>query len=210
MVLGQMPEQDALPASTSAFVTPSTQEQAAASPVTESFGSWLKQEMAAKKLSIAGLAEKTGISYPGIWNIVQGNTASPRNETRKKIAAALEEEIPDQIENELNEKAAIIPGFQWVDFTPSDLETIPELGGVYVFYDVTDRPVYVGKSAKNVRLRVKDHQTRFWFKEPLVVRGAFVAIADSDLCSKIELILIQFLGKHALLNVKGKVHDFEE
>jgi hypothetical protein len=58
--------------------------------------------------------------------------------------------------------------------------------------------------------RVKDHQTRFWFKSPLVVRGSFLAIDDPSMCDKIEAILIKFLGKHALLNVKGVVRDFEE
>jgi hypothetical protein len=146
----------------------------------------------------------------GIWNIVRGNVLSPRDETRKKLAGALKIEIPAPIEAEVEEQSASIPGYEWTDFTPSDLQTIPEKGGVYVFYDITGRPVYVGMSRTNVRLRVKDHQTRFWFKHPLVVRGAFLAIADPDLCAKIEMILIKFLGQHALLNAKGAARDFDK
>ena len=171
------------------------------------FGDWLRIEIEKKGLSIAVLAEKTGITYTGIWNIVKGNTVSPRKETREKLAAALNELIPPAVEAEIASQAMPLPGFEWVDFTPTDLETVPQASGVYVFYDITDRPVYVGKSSKNVRVRVKDHQTRFWFKAPLVVRGSFLAVPDPDLCLKIETILIKFLGKHALLNSKGVVRD---
>lgn len=173
------------------------------------FGDWLRGEIEKKGVSIALLAEKTGITYTGIWNIVKGNTVSPRKETRDKLAAALNEIIPPAIEAEIASQAMPLPGFEWVDFTPTDLETVPQASGVYVFYDITDRPVYVGKSSKNVRVRVKDHQTRFWFKAPLVVRGSFLAVPDPDLCLKIETILIKFLGKHALLNSKGVVRDAE-
>lgn len=171
------------------------------------FGDWLRVSIEKKGLSIAVLAEKTGITYTGIWNIVKGNTVSPRKETREKLAAALNELIPPSVEAEIASQAMPLPGFEWVDFTPTDLETVPQASGVYVFYDLTDRPVYVGKSSKNVRVRVKDHQTRFWFKAPLVVRGSFLAVPDPDLCLKIETILIKFLGKHALLNAKGVVRD---
>lgn len=174
------------------------------------FGEWLRQEMQQKGVSIGSLAEKTGITFTGIWNIVKGNTVSPRKETRQKLANALNEVIPAAIEAEIESQSIPLPGFEWVDFTPTDLETVPQSSGVYVFYDITDRPVYVGKSSKNVRTRVKDHQTRFWFKAPLVVRGAFLAVADADLCLKIETILIKFLGKHALLNTKGVVRDGDE
>jgi transcriptional regulator with XRE-family HTH domain len=173
------------------------------------FGDWLRAEIDKKGLSIGALAEKTGITYTGIWNIIRGNTVSPRKETRDKLAAALNELIPPAIEAEIANQAMPLPGFEWVDFTPTDLETVPQASGVYVFYDITDRPVYVGKSSKNVRVRVKDHQTRFWFKSPLVVRGSFLAVPDPDLCLQIETVLIKFLGKHALLNAKGVVRDEE-
>jgi len=174
------------------------------------FGEWLRREMQQKDVTIGALVEKTGITYAGIWNIVKGNTVSPRKETRQKLANALNEVIPAAIEAEIESQSTPLQGFEWVDFTPTDLETVPQSSGVYVFYDITDRPVYVGKSAKNVRTRVKDHQTRFWFKAPLVVRGAFLAVPDPDLCLKIETILIKFLGKHALLNTKGVVRDGDE
>ena len=175
-----------------------------------SFANWLRDKMLEKDVSIARLAEMSGITYVGIWNIVEGNTRSPRDETRSKLAKALQSKIPKAVEEVSATEANAIPGYDWSDFTPSDLETVPEEPGIYVFYDITDRPVYVGKSIKNVRLRVKDHMSRFWFKEPLVVRGAFLHVPDADSCSKIEMILIKFLGKHALLNTKGAIRDFED
>ena len=173
------------------------------------FGDWFRNEMATQNLSIASLVERTGITYTGIWNIIKGNTISPRKETRDKLAAALNKTIPPVIEAEIKDQAELLPGLEWVDFTPTDLETVPQASGVYVFYDITDRPVYVGKSSYNVRNRVKDHQTRFWFKAPLVVRGSFLSIPDANLCTSIETILIKFLGKHALLNSKGVVRDVD-
>jgi len=173
------------------------------------FGEWLNKEMEHQNVSIQQLADKTKLTYTGIWNIVKGNTLYPREETRKKLSAALNQPVPTEVEQEIEQESAI-SGYTWTDFTPSDLETVPQLAGVYVFYDVTDRPVYVGKSRHNVRSRVQDHQTRFWFKPPLVVRGSFLAIDDPEMCDKIEIILIKFLGNHALLNVKGVVRDMTD
>lgn len=170
------------------------------------FGDWLNREMERQGVTIQELADRTKLTYTGIWNIVKGNTLYPREETRRKISEALNQAVPNEVEQEIEQEAAI-SGYTWSDFTPSDLQTVPTLGGVYVFYDITDRPVYVGKSKSNVRGRVKDHQTRFWFKPPLVVRGSFLAIDDPAMCDKIEAILIKFLGNHALLNAKGVIRD---
>ncbi len=188
---------------------PSEEDQVAMAPQQQSFGEWVSSEMVKQGLTIPQLVAKTKISYTGIWNIVKGNTLYPTNETRAKLSAALNQSVPTEVEAEIEEKSEI-SGYTWTDFTPSDIGTVPDQAGVYVFYDVTDRPVYVGKSAKSVRARVKDHQTRFWFKPPLVVRGSFLAIDDAVMCEKIEMILIKFLGKHALLNVQGVVRDMVE
>ncbi|MGX9983687.1 helix-turn-helix domain-containing protein [Methylobacterium fujisawaense] len=190
-----------------AYAEPDAPEPA---EVGSTFGEWLQKELTEKGMTLGALAEKSGITRTGIWNIVKGNTKSPRPETRAKLAEALEEKVPAYVEAQIESEAAAVPGFVWNEFTPSDLETVPPQGGVYVFYDITDRPVYVGQSSKNVRARVKDHQTRFWFKHPLVVRGAFLAIPDPALCLQIETILIKFLGKHALLNVRGAIKDLED
>lgn len=175
-----------------------------------SFGDWLRHEMQDRSLSIRDLATRTGITYVGIWNIVKGNTVAPREDTRQRLVAAVGGVVPADVQEAVKAEAQEIPGYEWVDFTPSDLETVPDQSGVYVFYDVTGRPVYVGKSSKNVRTRVKDHSTRFWFKHPLVVRGAFLSVSDPKMCGTLEMVLIKFLGKHALLNVQGVVRDLDE
>lgn len=190
-----------------ALAMPQGEEGAASTQ--QSFGEWVSSEMTRQGLTIPQLAAKTKISYTGIWNIVKGNTVYPTEETRAKLSAALDQPVPTEVQKEIEQESEI-SGYTWTDFTPSDIGTVPEKAGVYVFYDVTDRPVYVGKSAKSVRARVKDHQTRFWFKPPLVVRGSFLAIDDPAMCEKIEMILIKFLGKHALLNVQGVVRDMVE
>jgi transcriptional regulator with XRE-family HTH domain len=178
-------------------------------PQQQTFGDWLNQEMIKQNVSIQDLSNRTGLTYTGIWNIVKGNTLYPRDETRKKLSNALNQTVPQEVEKEIEEESAFL-GYTWTDFTPTDLQTVPALGGVYVFYDITDRPVYVGKSRSDVRSRVKDHQTRFWFKHPLVVRGSFLAVDDPAMCDKIEAILIKFLGNHALLNAKGVVRDMTD
>ena len=188
---------------------PPEEEDVEPGPGEPNFGQWLDGEMRRQGLTIRELSNRTGITYTGLWNIVVGNTVSPREGTRRKLEAAVNSQPPVEVELAV-EKAGAIAGYDWVDFTPSDLETVPEQSGVYVFYDITDRPVYVGKSSKNVRTRVKDHSTRFWFKRPLVVRGAFLSISDPALCGTIEMVLIKFLGKHALLNEKGVVRDLDE
>jgi len=175
----------------------------------ELLGDWLRAEMSKQSISIQELANRTGLSYPGVWNIVRGNTQYPQEATRQKISQALNSQVPTEIEQEIATQSSV-SGYVWTDFSPYDLQTIPELAGIYVFYDITDRPVYVGKSNSNVRSRVRDHQTRFWFKQPLVMRGSFLAVPDPEMCDKIEMILIKFLGNHALLNFKGVVRDSDD
>lgn len=174
-----------------------------------SFSEWLRTELERQNISIQELANRTGLSYPGVWNIVRGNTKYPQQATRTKISRALDAQVPTEVETEIASSASV-SGYVWTDFSPYDLQTIPELAGIYVFYDVTERPVYVGKSNFSVRGRVRDHQSRFWFKQPLVMRGSFLAVPEKEMCDKIEMILIKFLGNHALLNFKGVIRDVSE
>ena len=174
-----------------------------------SFGQWLSNEMDKAKMSVPQLAGESGITAMGIYNIVNGVTRSPRDETRKILAKALKKVVPKEVEAAAEAEAHEIPGYEWTTFTPDDQKTIPDQPGVYVLYDITDRPVYVGKSNSSARIRIKDHSTRFWFKAPLVVSGGFIPVKDKSMCDAIELILIKFLGKHALLNEKGKRKDLD-
>lgn len=95
------------------------------------------------------------------------------------------------------------------DFDPYDAEDRPKLSGVYVFYDISDRPIYVGQ-AKNISNRVKAHSDKFWFKRPIVERAAFIEIRAATLRSQIEQILIKFLKSNAVLNKQGVDRDDDE
>jgi hypothetical protein len=48
--------------------------------------------------------------------------------------------------------------------------------------------------------RVPEHYEKFWFRRPVVDRGAYVQIQEEDLCSKVEQVLIKFLKSNALFN----------
>ena len=88
-----------------------------------------------------------------------------------------------------------------VDFDPHHEADLPAVTGVYVFYDVSDRPVYVGKTpVRTIRDRVKDHNDKFWFKRPIVDHAAYIEVADQNLCAQIEQILIRFLKSNAVPN----------
>jgi excinuclease UvrABC nuclease subunit len=68
-----------------------------------------------------------------------------------------------------------------------------------VFYDVSGRPIYVGK-ATVIRDRVRNHHEKFWFKNPIVDHAAYIEIQDERLRTQVEQILIKFLKSNAVLN----------
>src|SRR5690606_11796091 len=95
----------------------------------------------------------------------------------------------------------VAPGIGALEgFDPYDANDWPQVAGVYVFYDISDRPVYVGKSDGNMAERIRDHEEKFWFKRPIVQYGEFLAIADATLCGQLEVVLIKFLKSNAVLN----------
>jgi hypothetical protein len=57
------------------------------------FGEWLRKEMDKQEVTIQDLIGRTGISYPGIRNIIKGITLYPRQETRKKLSEALNKPV---------------------------------------------------------------------------------------------------------------------
>ncbi|MCK5797579.1 MAG: hypothetical protein KAI47_10370, partial [Deltaproteobacteria bacterium] len=67
------------------------------------------------------------------------------------------------------------------------------------FYDVSERPIYVGKAARISR-RVKEHEEKFWFRSPIVQRALYVEIKDETLRHQVEQVLIKFLKSHAVIN----------
>lgn len=170
----------------------------------QTYGEWLADQLDAKGMTQLALADATGVSPQGIYLIVSGKTQNPRQATRDSIERALkakpEKEIVETIESETN----IIGMGNLEEFNPHDAGDAPEGKGIYVLYDTFDRPVYAGKAVKQtIRKRLDQHKDKFWFRDPIVTKARYIEINDMNMCSKIEMLLIRFLGSHNVLNKRG-------
>ena len=164
------------------------------------YGDWLRRMLDDKKLTAGDLAEKSGVSAPQIYNIIAGRSRNPQQKTRERLEATL----GAKPKGEAKPVEVSIPGMgDLTDFDPHDETLLPDVPGVYVFYDITDRPVYVGKAVKGqrtIRVRVREHYEKFWFKRPIVDNAAYIEIGDEELCKSVEKALIKFLKSNAVLN----------
>jgi len=173
------------------------------------FGEWLREARQTRDLTVRELADKSGLSQVAIYKIEAGQIANPRQSTRLQLSKALGEKVPVEIEA-ATEKAAEIAGLGSLqDFDPHDDNELPEGAGVYVFYDISRRPVYVGKTG-DLRGRIRQHRVKFWFRPPVVETASYVAIPDKELRRQVESILIKFLKDNAILNVKGVTREDSE
>jgi excinuclease UvrABC nuclease subunit len=76
----------------------------------------------------------------------------------------------------------------------------PNEPGVYVFYDISDRPIYVGESG-DIRRRIRqDHIEKFWYRTPIVEKASYVRVDDQTLRRQLENTLIKFLKSNAVIN----------
>ena len=151
-----------------------------------------------KGLSITRLAEESGVGYATIANVESGRTQNPRAEARDRLATALGVTEPAAVTAATEEAAEVEGVGQFVDFDPHEVASRPKDPGIYVFYDVSDRPIYVGESDAISR-RIRSHEEKFWFKRPIVERASYIKIADPELRRQIERILIRFLKSNAVL-----------
>jgi len=170
--------------------------------------SWLANKRAEKKWSRKELAQKAGVSDVTIWNIESGRTLNPQQSTIESLESALGEPIPEDIGEELTEQADLkVEGLgAFTNFDPRDEDHLPGIPGVYVFYDVSDRPLYVGQ-AQDIAKRIRDghtgHWDKFWYRSPIVHSGAFVRVDDELLRSQIETVMIKFMKSTAVINKRG-------
>lgn len=167
-----------------------------------SFADWVGEQRRLAGLSRRDLAAATGISEIQVYNIETGRTLNPREKTREALENVLGK-APNELV-EAVEQEADIPGVgQLTDFNPHDEADFPNDPGVYVFYDISDRPIYVGQSA-NIKRRIRaDHVEKFWYKSPIVERAAYVLVGDEVLRKQLEETLIKFLKSNAVINKKG-------
>ena len=162
------------------------------------FSDWLTAARTKAELSVAELAERSGVSIPHIYNIEAGRSTNPRDETRAKLERALNTRVSRDVREEVTNQQQIEGLGELTDFDPHTEADRPPRPGVYVFYDISDRPIYVGKS-QNIR-RVGQHHEKFWFKAPIVNSAAYVEVKDAKLRGQIEQVLIKFLKSNAVLN----------
>lgn len=166
------------------------------------YGDWLSATRIAKGLTRAQLAAKSGVSAVQVWNIETGGTSNPRASTRKKLEHALDAKPSEALVEAVREEAEITGVGQFVGFDPHDESDFPSEPGVYVFYDISDRPIYVGESG-DIRRRIKnDHTEKFWYRTPIVEKASYVRVEDQKLRRQLENTLIKFLKSNAVINQK--------
>ncbi len=163
------------------------------------FGVWLNRTRLERNLSVPELAAASEISAPAIYNIESGRIANPRRETVRRLEKALGSELPNEAKQEIRQEATIKGVGELIDFDPHEDGDLPSIPGIYVFYDISERPIYVGQ-ASNLKARIRTHREKFWFKAPIVDTGAYVQVDDEDLRAKVETLLIRFLKSNAVLN----------
>lgn len=163
---------------------------------------WLQTKRIGKNLTVQSLAEQAKIPASTIYALESGRITNPQRKTIAKLENALQEKIGENITDETSRYAVIEGMGNLIGFDPHDQEQYPTCAGVYVFYDISDRPIYVGQSS-NIQKRIKQHFDRFWFKAPIVSAGSFIQIDNKELRSSIEGLLIKFLKSNAVLNTRG-------
>lgn len=162
---------------------------------------WLRSAMKDASMSIRDLAEKTGMSRVPIDNILKGTTANPRVRTIEKLEEALGITIDNDINAEIERDADLgVDGVgAFTDFDPYDWNDVPDCPGIYVFYDISDRPIYVGEG-QSIRARCRKHEEKFWYKSPVVYKASYVDVPEQKLRRQIEKVMIRFMKSNAVIN----------
>lgn len=162
---------------------------------------WLRGAMAAKSLTVKDLAELTGLSRTPIDSILNGKNTNPRTRTIEKLEEALGVKIDVDIQAEIERDADLgVEGVgAFTDFDPYDMNDLPQVPGIYVFYDISDRPIYVGMGSSIAR-RCRDHEQKFWYKSPVVYKASYVEVQDRTLREQIERVMIRFMKTNAVIN----------
>jgi transcriptional regulator with XRE-family HTH domain len=170
-------------------------------------GEWLSKARQSRGWSGLELAKKADVSLPTIYNIEGGRALNPHSRTIEALEKALGITFDAASREDIKEESQIEGLGELRNFDPYEDKTWPKEPGVYVLYDVSDRPVYIGQS-KNIADRLKGHRLHaFWFRHPAVAvgdgTGAYVVIKDREIRRQMERILIAFLKRNALFNRQG-------
>lgn len=163
------------------------------------FGVWVNRLRQEQGLTVPELASLSGVAIPTIYAIEGGRISNPRSETVKKLEKALKSKVPEDTAEQVREESTVEGLGALEDFNPHIDSERPAQPGIYVLYDVSERPIYVGEGA-NVKKRIREHQEKFWFKEPIVQTAAFIQVDNKDIRTQMETILIKFMKSHAVIN----------
>lgn len=175
------------------------QDEAQRGVEASALGAWLTKARIAKGWSVPELAHAAGLTAPAIYRIEAGTTRNLRDSTRKKLESALDSKLPSDAAKEVADEAEISGLGKLEDFDPHLDSERPDEPGIYMLYDVSERPVYVGEGA-SVRARIKEHEEKFWFKRPIVDAASWIGVKERRLRRQIETLLIKFLKSNAVLN----------
>lgn len=173
------------------------QKRPIASP--SAIGAWLNKRRLEQEFSVPELATKSGLSSAAIYNIESGQSQNPQRKTVEKLEKALGKQLSPEAKAEAKDEATIEGVGEWFNFDPNSESDWPNVAGIYVLYDISDRPIYVGQGQK-ISTRLRDHHQKFWFRQPIVQYAAFVGIDNKELREQIEKVLIKFLKSNAVLN----------
>ena len=165
----------------------------------EAYGEWLSNTRSAKRLTREELAQESGLGARTIREIENGKR-NPSVATRKKLEDALGSSPPAPVRRAVEKQTTIEGVGPFADFDPHDPEEMPREPGVYVFYDISERPIYIGESG-NIRNRIRgSHVEKFWYRRPIVEKASYVCVADEHLRRQLEDTLIKFLKSNAVIN----------
>lgn len=173
--------------------------RAALSEGPAAFGAWLSKTRALRQMTVPELAERSGVSAVAIYNLEGGRTTNPRRQTQASLSKALGQSPPAEVEEQAQQSADISGLGALEDFDPHSDADLPAEAGIYVLYDISERPIYVGES-ENIRRRIRQHSDSFWFKFPIVSSGSFVRVENKELRRQTEQVLIRFLKSNAVIN----------
>ena len=171
-------------------------------------GDWLRGSREGQGLTIRELSKRSGVALVTISNIENGHS-NPQQKTIDKLEKVLRSEVPEETAEELEDRTAILGVSDAKTFDPYDPETWPKVGGVYVLYDKSKRPAYIGQGNRISR-RIRDHSEKRWYIEPLVQSGKYVQIEDAELRKSVERALIRLLDSYALVNRHLTIKEADE
>ena len=93
------------------------------------------------------------------------------------------------------------------EFQSVDESTMPPMPCVYVYYDRTERAVYVGETDNLRRRHRQHHENDKWCIPRIVEYGAYVETRTRDQRKSLEKLLIQFLRRNTVFNRKHAAPD---